>query len=104
MSEQLIQTLKENLVNGNIDEVSSNVKELVEKGVEGKKILDEMIAAMDIVGEKFSKNEYFLPDLILSGNAMRAGLDVILPNLKASGEMCIRDRRIICSSRSKTSV
>lgn len=85
MSEQLLQALKENLVNGNIDEVSNNVKELVENGVDSKKILDEMISAMNIVGEKFSKNEYFLPDLILSGNAMRAGLDVILPNLKATG-------------------
>jgi corrinoid protein of di/trimethylamine methyltransferase len=41
---------------------------------------------MDEVGELYSTGEYFLPDLILGGEAMKTALAVLEPALKASGQ------------------
>ncbi|MFX1558619.1 MAG: B12-binding domain-containing protein, partial [Promethearchaeota archaeon] len=40
--------------------------------------------AMKIIGEKFTNKEYFLPDLIMSGEILRQIFDSISPNLKES--------------------
>ena len=44
-----------------------------------------MIPAMDEVGRLFESQEYFIPELLLSGRAMRAAVDLLRPLLAASG-------------------
>ena len=44
-----------------------------------------MIPAMDEVGRLFEEQEYFVPELLLSGRAMRAALELLRPLLAASG-------------------
>lgn len=55
----------------------------------GAKPLDliqkHMIPAMDEVGKLFEAEEYFVPELLLSGRAMRAAFDLIKPLLAAQG-------------------
>lgn len=56
---------------------------------EGAKPLDliqnHMIPAMDEVGKLFEEEEYFVPELLLSGRAMRGAFDLIRPLLAAQG-------------------
>jgi len=48
-------------------------------------ILDDAREAMGIVGERFSRYEYFIPDLIYSGEILRRISELVKPNLvKAS--------------------
>jgi corrinoid protein of di/trimethylamine methyltransferase len=44
-----------------------------------------MVPAMDEVGRRFECEEYFVPELLLSGRAMKAALELIRPLLAASG-------------------
>ena len=44
-----------------------------------------MIPAMDQVGDKFECEEYFVPELLLSGRAMKAALELIRPLLAERG-------------------
>jgi len=44
-----------------------------------------MIPAMDEVGRLFEEQEYFVPELLLSGRAMKAALELLRPLLAASG-------------------
>jgi 5-methyltetrahydrofolate--homocysteine methyltransferase len=44
-----------------------------------------MIPAMDEVGRLFESQEYFVPELLLSGRAMRSVIDLLSPLLAASG-------------------
>ena len=44
-----------------------------------------MIAAMDVVGEKFSKGECFVPEMLVAARAMSAGTDVLKPAMAAGG-------------------
>lgn len=64
----------------------NDVKGLVEKAVvEGgdvSEILKEgLITAIDIVGDKFEKGEYFLPEMLMSAMAMKEGMKVLRPLL-----------------------
>ena len=44
-----------------------------------------LIPGMDVVGEKFRRNEYYVPQVLLSARAMYAGLDLLKPLLTAAG-------------------
>ena len=39
---------------------------------------------MDVVGEKFRRNEYYVPQVLLSARAMYAGLDLLKPLITAA--------------------
>ncbi len=46
---------------------------------------DYMVPAMDDVGGKFERSEYFVPELLLSARAMKAAMELIRPLLTARG-------------------
>jgi len=51
-----------------------------------EKILNEaLIAGMDIVGEKFKKNEFYVPELLIAARAMKTGMEVLRPILVGKG-------------------
>jgi 5-methyltetrahydrofolate--homocysteine methyltransferase len=43
-----------------------------------------LIPGMDVVGEKFRRNEYYVPQVLLSARAMYAGLDLLKPLITAA--------------------
>jgi len=44
-----------------------------------------LIPGMDVVGEKFRRNEYYVPQVLLSARAMYAGLDLLKPLITSAG-------------------
>jgi len=71
---------------GNIAKVKELVTKYLEDGISSKEILDNgLIAGMDIVGDKFKKNEIFIPEVMIAAKAMHAGLDILQPYLAKSG-------------------
>ena len=55
-------------------------------------------AALDIMGENFSKGECFLPELMLSGRAADAAVSIIEPALLASGACDEKLGKIVIAS------
>ena len=53
-----------------------------------------MINAMGIVGERFKKNEIFVPEMLVAARAMKKGVDVLKPHL-ASGSAGVCGKAII---------
>jgi methanogenic corrinoid protein MtbC1 len=51
-------------------------------------------AAMEKVGELYTKNEYFVPELLLCSDALYAGLEILRPHIK-SGDTRARRQIII---------
>jgi len=49
-------------------------------------IAESMVPAMDEVGRLFEAEEYFVPELLLAGRAMRSALDLLRPLMVASGQ------------------
>jgi len=99
MSEDIVAQLKENVIQGRktrddegIDEDMTGkpgVLELTQKALDNnvpvKVIITEgLTAGMQVVGEKFSTKEYFIPDMLASAEAVGAAMDVLKPHLEAS--------------------
>ena len=63
------------------DEALEEVREMVESGTPPVDILDDVRAAMDIVGQRFEEGVYFLPELMLAGEMMNEIMEVIKPEL-----------------------
>ena len=78
---------------------AKNVKELVQKaldeGISAKEILEEgLLAGIDVICDKFKKNEVFLPEVLVSARAMNMGMDALKPylmqqNTKSAGKVVI---------------
>jgi len=69
---------------------AKDVKELVEKalsdGLEPQKILTEgLLSGMSVIGERFKKNEVYVPEVLIAARAMKAGMEVLQPALTSSG-------------------
>ena len=99
MSEDTIALLKENVVQGRktkddegVDDSLSGtpgVLELTQSALEQKLppeviITQGLTAGMQVVGEKFSTKEYFIPDMLASAEAVGAAMDILKPYLEAS--------------------
>ena len=67
--------------NGKRKLVPAAVQEALDEGNAPIDILNAMIGAMDIVGDKFKRNEIFVPEMLIAAKAMKAGVDVLKPLL-----------------------
>jgi len=85
--EAFLGKIRDAIVNLDIDGVQKACKEAVDAGVPAyKAVTDGMAKGMEIVGEKYEKNEYFLAELIMAGETMKEGMKILEPHLKA-GDM-----------------
>jgi len=63
-------------------EALSFVEKAMGEGVDPMKILGEAQEGMKIVGERFASEEYFLPELIFSGEILNQIVEKLKPHLK----------------------
>ena len=90
-----LQEIAEKLIVGKADEVRSLVKEALDEGQDVSKILNEgLVAGMSVVGEKFKKNEFYVPEVLIAARAMKAGMELLNPillekNIKGVGTMVL---------------
>ena len=65
------------------DDVAKLVREKIDAGIDAMSILNECRSGMDIVGERYKSGEYFLSELVVSGEIFKECMKVIEPRLKA---------------------
>ena len=77
-----IQEVAQAVENGKVKLIQGLVQEALDEGCDPNAILNEgMIGAMNIVGDKFQKNEIFVPELLVAAKTMKKGVDVLRPHL-----------------------
>ncbi|MHA2288845.1 MAG: cobalamin B12-binding domain-containing protein [Promethearchaeota archaeon] len=72
------------IVELNENKVNDMVKERLQNSENPLNIMNDVREAMKIIGDKFSNKEYFLPELIMSGEILRQIFEKIGPKLKES--------------------
>jgi 5-methyltetrahydrofolate--homocysteine methyltransferase len=83
---EILQRISEELQKGNYQEVPKLVQEALNAKIPPAKILsDGLVAGMDIVGDKFRRDELFMPEVLISAKAMQAGMDILRPKLIEAG-------------------
>ena len=74
------------VIDGDAEAARQAVESLVASGTPAAAILNEaLIPAMDEVGARFERQEYYVPEMLVSARAMQEGMTVIRPILAASG-------------------
>jgi len=78
--------IAQKVIEGKGDQLNQLIDKAIEQNIDVNKIMGEGFSVgLDIVGEKFSKREYFLPDLLVSGMIVQEGLKKVKLLLAKSG-------------------
>lgn len=74
------------LQQGRAPKVRELVMQALENGLQPQEILENgLLSGMSIVGEKFKRNEVFVPEVLIAARAMNAGIDLLRPYLISAG-------------------
>lgn len=81
-----VEKLYDAIVDGSGAEALEAVREELRAGTDPMLLItDSMIPAMDDVGQLYQEEQYFVPELILAGRAMKAAMEPLRPLLAFSG-------------------
>lgn len=84
--EDLYIQMQDDLYDGYADEVAAEVNECLRRGDTPYKVMTEgLVAGMDIVGEDFRDGILFVPEVLMSAKAMKAGMEILRPLLANTG-------------------
>ena len=82
----ILNDISENLQRGKAKIVKELVQQAIDEGIPAQEILEQgLLAGMDVVGEKFKKNEVFVPEVLVAARAMNMGSELLKPLLAESG-------------------
>lgn len=76
-----LEKLKQALSSYSPEETERVAKDIIEKGVDPLKAVNALTEAVRTVGDKYGRMEIFLAQLIKAGEAMKAGMKVLIPHV-----------------------
>ena len=91
-----IDEVKEMVIKGKTKLVPGLVQAALDEGSAPTDVLNTMIDAMGVVGEKFKNNEIFVPEMLVAAKAMKKGVAVLKP-LLGGGSTSVSGKFIIGS-------
>ncbi|MBO4352340.1 MAG: corrinoid protein [Eggerthellaceae bacterium] len=81
----LLDEIKDRTIRGKRKEIGALIQQGLDEGMAPQELLDAMIAGMDVIGDRFSKGECFVPEMLVAARTMAAGTDILKPALAAAG-------------------
>ena len=91
----ILNEISENMQKGKAKVVTELVQQALDEGVAPEQILNEgLLAGMSVIGEKFKRNEVYIPQVLVVARAMNMGAQVLKPHLvsegvQAKGKVCL---------------
>jgi 5-methyltetrahydrofolate--homocysteine methyltransferase len=78
--------IAEMLMKGKAKDVAALVEQALGEGEKPAKILNEgLLKGMSVIGERFKKNEVYVPEVLIAARAMKAGMQILQPKLTSAG-------------------
>jgi 5-methyltetrahydrofolate--homocysteine methyltransferase len=82
----ILEELKENVIAGNELKVIEYTQQALKENINVEEILNKgFIPAMEVVGNMFQANEIYVPEMLISARAMKAGMKILEPLLIKAG-------------------
>ena len=79
---EILKALHDAVVEYEEDDASKMANAAVEEGVDAfEAIMGGLAKGMETVGDLYTRQEYFVPELLLCADALYAGLDLLRPHL-----------------------
>jgi len=83
MKEEILEKIRNCIVNIDVKSIRSLVKEALAAGIPAYEVLMKgMAEGMDVVGQKYEAKEYFLSELLGAGEIMKEGIAELTPHLQ----------------------
>ena len=83
---ELMTNLGETLLAGNMEEIKRLTEEALSAGTTPRDILEQGLRpAMETLGDRFSRGEAFLPELLVAAETMKASMEVLQPAIVRDG-------------------
>ncbi len=90
MNDDLIEQIKNIVIDGKHKDIVELISSAIEKKTRLEQIINGgLIAAMDVVGQKFSDGKIFVPEMLASAFTMKKGLDIVKPIIKGNEDTSI---------------
>lgn len=84
LKQELLKALPDGVVEYDEDRVKQAAQQVVDEGLDAyEAIMDGLAAGMELVGELYDEQEYFVPEMILCAETFSAGLDMLKPHIKS---------------------
>ncbi len=80
---------------GEAEDTKELTEQLLKDGTDPLEMIETLTKTMAHVGDLFAKLDIFLPEIMLSGEALTAAVDVLAPYLEASGGREIKGKVVI---------
>jgi len=80
-----LKQLTEAIKKGDRNSAKALTSAALDEGAGPEQILDAMVAGMDDVGDKFKRNEVFVPEMLIAARAMKEALTILEPELVKGG-------------------
>lgn len=85
---EILKEIADSVIAGNRKKVQELVKVALEEGISPERIINEgLLSGMSVIGERFKRNEIFVPEVLVSARAMQAGMDILRPLIANSKEV-----------------
>jgi 5-methyltetrahydrofolate--homocysteine methyltransferase len=82
-----LKELYDAILNGNAKQAHALTEAALGSGTDPMELISEsMVPAMDEVGRLYEAEEYFVPELLLAGRAMKSAMELLRPRLVATGQ------------------
>lgn len=82
MSDEIFHKLAQAVIDGEPEDAEALAQQALEQGIDPMECINQgLVKGIQKVGELFSSGDYFLPELIIGADAMKAALDVLEPAL-----------------------
>ena len=81
--EEIMSNLSEGVVEYDEDQVREWSNTALEEGMDAfDAIMNGLAAGMEIVGDLYDRQEYFVPEILMCADALYAGLNILRPHMK----------------------
>ncbi len=83
---QFLETLAKDIETGNQAAALEHVKQGLADGIDPEALMNEgLIKGMDTLGERWKRNEVFVPEVLIAARALTSSLEILKPILEDSG-------------------
>ncbi|MGD8263616.1 MAG: corrinoid protein [Desulfobacterales bacterium] len=80
--EELLEALKDGVINYKEEQVKEASQQALDDGQPAlEMIMDGLAAGMEVVGDLYERNEYFVPEVLMCADALYAGLAILRPHV-----------------------
>jgi len=88
MPAELFNAMAQSIIDGEPEVARQLAMQALEQGIDPLEAINQgFVVGMNHVGEQFSRGDMFLPDLVIAGDAMKAAVEILEPEMTKRGTL-----------------